>query len=168
MRSRRPRGNSPWSWGEQGELLRRVQHAYEDLGKPRRAFALAAFRQEPHRQLVNDIMSEARVVDDTDLNCDVCDRYVIESENGLFLRVSMVGPYAMFERACGNGTSELIAREKDCSSGLEKNVFRILLRYGLRMMSNAQLATHVEINLPNVKHPTIYNALFSPDEEISI
>lgn len=165
MGSKRPRSDSPWSWRERGELLRRVRHAYGDLDHPRRDFVLTALRQEPYRQVIDELaLLETTLIDDTDVNCDVCFRYII-GPVVLFLRLSMVGPYVILERAKANGEPDLISREKDCCSGLEESIYRVLVRHGLHLTSDAQLADDIEINLPGVGRSTVYTVLFSPEEE---
>lgn len=160
----------PWSWRQQDELMARLRAAYEELERPRRAFASKIELQKPYRELVSALESMVRLTDDTDLNEDVCFRYIVNvngdtDRHTLFLRLSMVGPYAMFEREVGDRRMFLISTEADCPSVLERAILRLLIRHGLMLMSEAHLAFRVHIKLPGIENPTAYNALFEPEEQ---
>jgi len=126
-------------------------------------FVSAATRGQPYRDLVRDLSLEAGLTDDTDVNCDVCFSYVVEAEPLLFVRLSMVGPYALLERLGPDGGRELITTGKDCASGTERAVHHLLVRHGLTLPSAAQLAAPVELDLPYVEDASVYHALFTQE-----
>jgi hypothetical protein len=147
-------------------LLQDIQNAYEDLGAPRRAFALTAARRQPYRDLIRDLDGIAAVTDDTDINCEVCFSYAFESHH--FLRLSMVGLYAAFARVDACGDMEFIASRKAASSEVERDVLQLLKGRGFQVLSQDQLDTPVDLALPEIDHVKVYNALFSPEEELPL
>ncbi|MCC9312499.1 hypothetical protein LN042_36530 [Kitasatospora sp. RB6PN24] len=167
MGKRLHRANEPWNWSALRELNQRLYEAYGDVDHPRRSFVRTVARQEPYRDAVSELSaSSPTLVDDTDVNCDVAFSYIIETPDGpLFLRLSMVGPYAMFARDRDGALGHVIASESDCTSDLERDVVRALLRHGIMLLSEAQLVAPAELNLPDLDQVSVYSALFAPEEE---
>lgn len=167
MKESGPMGaRTPWPWRAWGELTRDIQNAYEDIGAPRRSFVSAAEQSQPYRDLVLALSEVAELNDDTDVNCDVCFSYVLKSDKFYFIRLSMVGLYATFERLREGGGAELVASRKDCSSDFERDVFRLLTARGLHVLSEDELDSAVDLALPDIddRVVTVRNAIFSPEE----
>ncbi|MEU2625437.1 hypothetical protein [Kitasatospora sp. NPDC007106] len=135
------------------------------MENPRRNFVLTTSRENPYRDLVLELGSLVPLVDDTDVNCDASFNYILGANGSLFVRLSMVGPYAMLSRDQAEGRSRLIATEQDCDSAVEREVFRTMTRAGLHLLSEEQLTTEIDLALPEVQHASVYNALFAPEEE---
>lgn len=159
---------TPWTWQAWGVLLQDIQNAYEDLSAPRRAFVLAAVRRQPYRDLIDDLARIAALTDDTDINCDVCFSYSIESQPLYFVRLSMVGMYATFARVDACGDMEFIFSRKASLSEVERDVLRLLRARGFHVLSERQLGAAVDLALPEIGHAKVYNALFSPEEEMPL
>ncbi|WP_267246571.1 hypothetical protein [Streptomyces sp. PR69] len=157
-----------WSWQAWGVLLQDIQNAYRDISAPRRSFALVAARSQPYRDLIDDLSGIAALVDDTDINCDVCFSYTLKSHRQYFVRLSMVGLYATFARVDACGCMEFIASRKDSSSDIERDVLRLLKARGFHVLSEDQLDATVDLALPGLAHVKVYNALFFPEEELSL
>jgi hypothetical protein len=126
--------------------------------------------QEPYRELIGALEPIVCLTDDTDVNEDVCFRYIINAnggadENVLLLSLSMVGPYAIFERAVEDSQPVLIFAKADCATTVERSILRLLARHGLVAMSAEHLSFRPDMELPDIDHPTAYNVLFAPDEQ---
>ncbi|WP_157536774.1 hypothetical protein [Kitasatospora mediocidica] len=156
-----------WPWQAWDELMQNVRIAYEDLRNPRRAFALTAARQQPYRDLIGALGAMASVTDDTDINCDVCFTYMLELDGLFFVRLSMVGPYVTFARSHDERAVKFIHSHATCSSDFERDVLRLLMTRGFRVLSDVQLAAAIDLTFPGIEHAKVYNALFSPEEEWS-
>ncbi|WP_406303486.1 hypothetical protein OHA61_15325 [Streptomyces sp. NBC_00885] len=157
---------TPWPWRAWDELTRDIQNAYEDIGAPRRSFVSAVEQSQPYRDLVHALSEVAELNDDTDVNCDVCFSYVLESDGLYFVRLSMVGLYATFERLHGHGGADLVTSRKDCSSDFERDVFRLLTARGFHVLSEGELNSVVDLAPPDIDNGavTVRNAIFSPEE----
>ena len=134
---------------------------------PRRGFVAVAFREQPYQSLVADLALETHVVDDTDVNCDVCFSLRLGADGLVLLRLSMVGPYAMVEADRGSGRADLVASQADCRTDLEHFVIKVLMHHGLLPLSWPRLAVRVDLALPDVGEPTVYNALFAPEDDFT-
>ncbi|WP_411113639.1 hypothetical protein [Streptomyces sp. 029-5] len=155
---------SSWPWRAWDELTRDIQNAYEDIGAPRRSFVSSVEYSQPYADLVHVLSEVAELTDDTDVNCDVCFSYVLKSDGLYFVRLSMVGLYATFERLHGRGGVDLVASRKDCSSDFERDVFRLLTARGFHVLSESELNSAVDLALPGIDHVvTVRNAIFSPE-----
>ncbi|MER6240029.1 hypothetical protein ABT185_28915 [Streptomyces clavifer] len=156
---------NPWPWRAWDELTRDIQNAYEDIGAPRRSFVSSVEQIQPYRDLVHALSEVAELDDDTDVNCDVCFSYVLKSDGLYFVRLSMVGLYATFERLNVRGGAELIASRKDSSSDFERDVFRLLTARGFHVLSEGELNAAVDLALPDIENEevTVRNAVFSPE-----
>lgn len=152
-----------WNWKRREALLADILTAYRDLHAPRRGFVRTAESQQPYQDLVVRLAALAPVVDDTDVNCDVCFTYLIGGDSSLLLRISMVGPYAMLEADRGAAGPGLIASAADCTSNLEQSLLALLTQHGIPLLSRPALATAVDLCLPGVPRATVYNALFAPE-----
>lgn len=157
-----------WSRQAWSVLLQDIQNAYEDISAPKRNFARTASRCQPYRDLIDTLGQIATVTDDTDINCDVCFSYVVESGTIYFVRLSMVGLYATVARVHDSGNVDLIASRKELSSKFERDVSRLLQSYGFSVLSEDQLNAIVDLMLPGLTRVKVYNALFSPEEELSL
>ncbi|WP_405684061.1 hypothetical protein [Streptomyces sp. NBC_00057] len=157
-----------WSWRAWDVLLQDIQNAYEDIGAPRRAFALTAARRQPYRDLIDALAGIATLTDGTDINCDVCFSYAVESHGLHLVRLSMVGPYATFARVHACGDVEFIDSREASSSDFQRDVLRLLKARGFHVLSEDQLNATVDLALPEIGHVKVYNALFSPEEELSL
>ncbi|MFE2527471.1 hypothetical protein ACFXEL_24870 [Streptomyces sp. NPDC059382] len=160
------RERTSWPWRAWEELMRDIQNAYEDIDAPRRSFVSSVEQIQPYRDLVHALSEVAELNDDTDVNCDVCFSYVLRSEGAYFVRLSMVGLYATFERLHGRGGADLIISRKDCSSDFERDVFRLLTARGFHVLSDSELNSAVDLALPGIDNEavTVRNAIFSPEE----
>ncbi|WP_372346882.1 hypothetical protein [Streptomyces sp. KL116D] len=138
----------------------------ESLVTPRRAFALTATRRQPYRDLVEDLAGIADLTDDTDINCDVCFSYVVGSRPPYFIRLSMVGAYAAFARVNPSGGAEFIFPGEAPLSEYERDVLRLFEVRRIRVLSRDQLNAAIDLKLPEIEHVKVYNALFSPEEEM--
>ncbi|MFJ9322759.1 hypothetical protein [Streptomyces globisporus] len=154
-----------WSWQARRELSQYIQNAYGEKDAPRRSFAAVALRCHPYQDLVNDLAGVASIQDDTDINCDVCFSYILESQRLHLVRLSMVGPYATFARVGKSGSVEFIFPNKPGLSEIESSVIRLLEKRGFRILSEEQLAADADLALPDIQNVKVYNALFSPEEE---
>ncbi|MEV8349720.1 hypothetical protein ACFVTT_21065 [Streptomyces niveus] len=143
--------------------MRDVLTAYENADRPKRAFALTAVHRDPYRGLVDALAGKAEVTDDTDINCDVCFSYLVESDGLYVVRLSMVGRYAIFGRVNG-ATTEPVSSQVECSSDFERDVLRLLGTYDFQTLTESQLAEPVRLALPEIERPTLRNALFFPEE----
>lgn len=74
------------------EELRRF---YGDLSRPRRDHALDAAKRRPFKLTFDSLSSLGAVMDDTEINSDVCFTFVVELDSVLIVKLSMVGPYAV-------------------------------------------------------------------------
>lgn len=157
---------NPWSWRAWAELTRDVQNAYEDVGAPRMSFVSSVEHSRPYRDLVHALSDVAELTDDTDINCDVCFSYVLRSDGLYVVRLSMVGPYATFERPAGREGVDLVASRKGCSSDFERDVLRVLTSRGLRVLSDDELDAAVHLALADSDHGTVSvrRALFFPED----
>ncbi|GAA2790497.1 hypothetical protein GCM10010441_14540 [Kitasatospora paracochleata] len=166
MAAERPRRTeSPWPWNARRELMARVRDAYGDPARPQRAFARTVERTRPYAPLVAELAALGELTDDTDINCEVCFSYLLEADPALVVRLSMVGPYALLGRARADGGLDLVGPDADDSGPVEPEVLRLLARHGLKLLSPAQLTDPVDLALPDVGRPTVYSALFAPEEE---
>ena len=163
------RSISAWKWNEQEDLVRRVRSAYQDLRRPRRGFVSTAFRERPYQDLVSEleIALGTEVVDDTDINSDVCFSFQIGSGGPILLRLSMVGPYAMVQVDRGSGEAGIIASLADCRSDLERSLVTVLTRHGILLLSPDRLAAGIDLALPGIGAATVYNALFCPEDDFT-
>ncbi|WP_405016879.1 hypothetical protein OHV05_07045 [Kitasatospora sp. NBC_00070] len=146
--------------------MQRITTAYQDLRHPRRSFARTIARTGPYRDLVGELGSLAELVDDTDIDCDVCFSYLLEAAVPVLVRISMVGPYAVLARAGQDGRIELITGDRDCRSDLERSALHVLLRHQVMVLSADQLEHPVALDLPEIDRPTVHHALFSPEDGI--
>ncbi|RAG87453.1 hypothetical protein DN069_01040 [Streptacidiphilus pinicola] len=158
-----------WNWKSRQELNRRLLDSYGDLAAPRRAFVMDAMRRDPYRTPRAELATLGALTDDTDENCDVCFTYLVSVTPLLAVRLSMVGPYALVQ-ALDDGTStasrpRVITSEEELDSPAARDVLRILARHGLRCLSEPMLAEPVGLHLPDVAEPTVYNALFAPEDQ---
>lgn len=157
---------NPWPWRAWDELTRDIKNAYEDISGPRRSFVSSVEQSQPYSDLVHALSEVAELNDDTDVNCDVCFSYVLKSDGLYFVRLSMVGLYATFERLHGRGGADLVASRKDCSSDFERDVFRLLKARGFHVLPEGELNSAVDLALPEIDNEaaTVRNAIFSPEE----
>jgi hypothetical protein len=131
--------------------LEQLRKSYGDPDAPRRDFALAAADREPFARVRSDLSAIGPVLDDTDVNDDVCFTYIVGQQPPLVVKLSMVGPYAVVLSSRG----ELLTHPV---------LAGVLRKHGFILPSRDILESMVPISFPGRSEPaTLYAALFEPE-----
>ncbi|WP_037605537.1 hypothetical protein [Streptacidiphilus rugosus] len=155
-----------WKWHDWELLQQHVQAAYGDLTAPRRAFVSKALHRQPYLDLIGVLSRYETVSDETDTNSDVSFNYLVGDGDPLFLRLSMVGRYAMLQADLDTPTPHVIEPGAKAADGRIQAVLRALSQGGLELLSSEQLSARVELQLPDVADVRVYNALFAPEDDL--
>ena len=151
--------------------LEQLRRAYGSLTDPVRSFALDSANREPYRAVTEDLARLGQVVDDTDVNCDVCFTLVLRSTSVLIVKLSMVGPYAVVLSFGQDGLApqaELVGDGDDSyPADLATAVVSVLEQHGFVMVPRAHLESCVPLAVRGrARGVTLYSALFEPEAEV--
>ncbi|WP_329429473.1 hypothetical protein OG339_12770 [Streptosporangium sp. NBC_01495] len=148
------------------EAMRRT---YGSLEEPQFHFVQEVFNRTPYREIMEALSSKYQIIDDTDINCEVCFTYMVQCERYLAVRLSMVAPYAsIFSTGIdGFGKIESISSLADCAGEGEIEVYETLSANGFKILSMDDLKSIVKMHKDdNRTTTTVYSAFFGSDEDV--
>lgn len=146
-----------------------VLSAYGSFENPHFGFVEASVKSQPYRLLVTDLKEVFVLTEQTELNNDVSFVYYLQChDTTLTLYLSMVGRYAFVRRIVGGHFDACITSDKQELTALEKTLLRLLLKHGIRVLSEDTLTSEIDMNFLDVSNgkTTIARALFTDDEII--
>jgi hypothetical protein len=148
-----------------------LRSSYGSLTSPTRHFVLDTANRAPFTQVLRDLAELAPVEDDTDINCDVCFTLIMTGVPPLFVKLSMVGPYAVVLLFGDDGLADqgrlLLPHRPHDTGDLVEKVFAILLNHGFVLPDAGLLESPAPITLTDDDGETLlYAALFEPDGDI--
>ena len=145
------------------EIKTVIQKRYKSLESPDFSFTRNRQVSKNHKCILKELERNYQVEDVTDLNCDVCSRFVLTKEKRAWvLELSMVGPYAI-----------LLDMDKTHSPILNfsserntKEVCELLIDYNLFFLEECMLKEPIPLKLDYCEPESvrIYQALFSDVE----
>lgn len=143
-------------------LFELIERQYKSLEEPDYSFVSEAISSKPYDELVKQIQIIFETEEVTDLNEDVCFRYLLSrSGRQWIVELSMVGLYATILRLSEVGLSELVA--PDSATTEEKKIYSLLLNYGVKLLGKLELEKSIALKLYNTELDDVcfYQALFS-------
>ncbi|WP_127933410.1 hypothetical protein [Nonomuraea polychroma] len=155
-------------YGDLADYLEFLTRSYGDLDDPKWFFVREAMDRNPYSELFRELSSLGAVIDDTDINCDVCFTFTIQSEQYLTVRLSMVGPYAVVfaSGSDGHGPLRLLETASQYGTTSEALIIDIVSRHNLKILSERELRRRIPIRLrEGTPDSSLYAAFFEPDSE---
>lgn len=149
-------------------IERHVRRAYGvDLSDY--SFVAAQLKAQPFSECVTIIQKNGfYIADDTDPNYDVSFGYqVSRNAEAFFLQLSMVGPFALLQRPCPNGTMAIVT-PGTVASLTETHLVEIVASCGITLLDE-EVLRHVLATRPLIRSEedgpfTIYSAVIVDSE----
>ncbi|WNG16937.1 hypothetical protein [Cystobacter fuscus] len=129
------------------EIFARCLEKYGSLSSPSFLFVRQAADQAPYAALLERLKEWFEILDDTDLNDDVCFFYVLRRNGKVWsLLLSMVGPYGLFMRADEPRCVVLTSASSDLPD-IERTTMDVVRSEGVQLLGSHTLEQPIALNL---------------------
>jgi hypothetical protein len=144
------------------QLITAIKEKYLSLDEPDFSFVNKAVRDNMYRFIIEKLANIFDVTEVTDLNDDVCFRYVLKKDSQSWvLEISMLGPYAVIIKTTAEMNYLLV--EAPEMSKYENQIVSALNLGAIVLLKKMQLEEQCNLKLFNTgsEKTCIYQALFS-------
>jgi hypothetical protein len=148
------------------EISNTINKKYLSTEQPNFSFVNEVFAQKPYFEIVHSLESFFSLKDITDINSDVCFRYLLEKNFEKFvLELSMVGAYAVVLVIAASDNCALLQKPLSHNENL---IFSSLRKNSIMALTKEELEYPYDIKLSNAPSGKtfIYHALFSDMETL--
>lgn len=146
------------------EILTRCEEAYDSLTSTNYAFVERAIQQAPYARVLKEVETRFTIVDDTDLNDDVCFFSILKRRDKSWgLLLSMVGPYGLFMRIAVP-RCVVLTRASTALEDIEQEVMDLVSSQGIHLLETDILEEIVDFQNPTtaeVEPSTLFRVLFT-------
>jgi hypothetical protein len=147
---------------------RQLREAYGDFASPNFGFVWDAMSNEAAATVFRELAESYTVVDDTDVNYQVCFTYVVHLERLVVVKLSMVGPYALVAAYDADGQSPgVLLDERHPASAAEARITDVVVAHGFTIIPAGELDCAVPLVIREDRDEvSLYAALFEPEGEM--
>ena len=152
---------------EMAKVLEIIQSKYTSLAYPDFSFVEENLVQRPYEKILQELGQIFQVEEDTDTNDDVSFCYILKNADKMWiLRLSMLGPYAVFLRLHASGHLEVVDQTTPGVSESEKTLMTLLAGMSIHLLDRQALLYHVPLSLCNTApgNTRVYQALFTDSD----